>query len=536
MPAEAHAPKLHGKTSSYKRPPPARMLNQLDYARPVDCNDPPCSEQVHILLGAQNEARVLFATHNDLTPSKVTFWDSATKINQTATGTSHTYSQLLYYAYGLLNPDIGVPAISPHELAQLQSTVAWAINPATGKPGSYYVNRTQPEMGLGAYNNPREFYTSPLIHSVTLRDLKEGHTYFYSVAGRESTFVFTMPPAFGSAAYPLTFGLTADIGQTSVSAANVERLEKILARDEPNAGVVLLAGDISYSDGFYSRWDSFGRMMERFASRVPVMTTGGNHEVGDGEAWQSYNFRYPMPYEASGSSSNLWWSRDIGPVHVVALCSYAATSHESLQYRWLSRDLSSVDRARTPWVIVMMHSPWYTSSDVVEMKETGWVIGHVAEAELMRRDMEPLLYAHGVDIVLSGHIHSYERINPVYNFSSTACGPHYLNLGDGGNREGVIIPWLEDQPEWSAFRESSFGVGSLRIVNSTHAHYKWERSACESSDGMKEHISFDEHCISVAFNVTDPSEFPTATSDSAWIVRSESRKLISTDSVVTLRF
>ena len=38
-----------------------------------------------------------------------------------------------------------------------------------------------------------------------------------------------------------------------------------------------------------------------------------------------YNARYPMPFRPSGSVSNLWWSRDIGPTHVVSLCSYAAT-------------------------------------------------------------------------------------------------------------------------------------------------------------------------------------------------------------------
>ena len=102
--------------------------------------------------------------------------------------------------------------------------------------------------------------------------------------------------------------------------------------------------------------------MEPLSSQIAVMTTGGNHEIGSSEAWQSYNFRYPMPHRSSNSPSNLWWSRDVGPAHVIALCSYAATHSTSLQYKWLSRDLAAVDRSVTPWLIVMMHAPWYNSN------------------------------------------------------------------------------------------------------------------------------------------------------------------------------
>ena len=54
-----------------------------------------------------------------------------------------------------------------------------------------------------------------------------------------------------------------------------------------------------------------------------------------------------MPHASSRSPSNLWWSRDVGPAHVIALCAYAATQPDSLQHRWLARDLARVDRAVT---------------------------------------------------------------------------------------------------------------------------------------------------------------------------------------------
>ena len=49
------------------------------------------------------------------------------------------------------------------------------------------------------------------------------------------------------------------------------------------------------------------RMMEPLSSQIAVMTTGGNHEIGSSEAWQSYNFRYPMPHDHQARPPT-WWS------------------------------------------------------------------------------------------------------------------------------------------------------------------------------------------------------------------------------------
>ena len=65
----------------------------------------------------------------------------------------------------------------------------------------------------------------------------------------------------------------------------------------------------------------------------------------------------------------------------------------------------------------MMHAPWYNSN-----------AGHQGESELMRRHMEGLLYAHRVDIVLSGHVHAYERVHAVYDGCRDECGPVCLSL------------------------------------------------------------------------------------------------------------
>ncbi len=49
-------------------------------------------------------------------------------------------------------------------------------------------------------------------------------------------------------------------------------------------------------------------------------------------------------------------------------------------------------------------------------------------------------------------------------------------IGDGGNREGLAGDWRYPQPDWSLFRESSYGHGVLDLVNASHAHWQWVRN------------------------------------------------------------
>lgn len=103
-------------------------------------------------------------------------------------------------------------------------------------------------------------------------------------------------------------------------------------------------------------------------------------------------------------------------------------------------------------------------------------------------------------------------MNRVYNYTLDPCGPVYITIGDGGNIEKVDVDHADDpgkcpspgdnipefggvchmyfssgpakgkfcwesQPEWSAYRESSFGHGILEVnhclLNLPFIFYKW---------------------------------------------------------------
>nr|GEX79984.1 probable purple acid phosphatase 20 [Tanacetum cinerariifolium] len=311
-------------------------------------------------------------------------------------------------------------------------------------------------------------YTSGDIHDVVIGPLNPSTVYYYCFSpGSTPEYSFKTPPG----QFPIKFAVSGDLGQTGWTKTTLEHIS------QSNYDMLLLPGDLSYADTLQHLWDSFGRLVEPLASQRPWMVTQGNHEVEKipvihKTPFTAYNARWHMPYEESGSTSNLYYSFEVSGVHVIMLGSYTDCDSGSDQYRWLESDLKKVDRSKTPWLVVLIHAPWYNSNTA-----------HQGEKESvdMMESMEGLLYEAHVDVVFAGHVHAYERFYRVYNEKADNCGPVHITIGDGGNREGLASKYKEPQPTISAFREASFGHGELEMVNATYAKWSWHRNDDDES-------------------------------------------------------
>ncbi|ESR65537.1 hypothetical protein CICLE_v10008345mg [Citrus x clementina] len=264
------------------------------------------------------------------------------------------------------------------------------------------------------------FYRSGKIHHTVIGPLEHDTVYFYRCGRQGPEFEFKTPPA----QFPITFAVAGDLGQTGWTKSTLDHIGQC------KYDVHLLPGDLSYADYMQHRWDTFGELVQPLASARPWMVTQGNHEKESipliMDAFQSYNARWKMPFEESGSNSNLYYSFDVAGAHLIMLGSYADYDEYSDQYRWLKDDLSKVDRKKTPWLLVLLHVPWYNSNEA-----------HQGEGDGMMAIMEPLVYAASVDLVLAGHVHAYERSIRVNNGKPDPCGAVYITIGDGGNKEGL---------------------------------------------------------------------------------------------------
>ncbi|GLT89966.1 hypothetical protein SLE2022_079210 [Rubroshorea leprosula] len=306
-------------------------------------------------------------------------------------------------------------------------------------------------------------YTSGQIHHVVIGPLKPNTIYYYRCSyDYTHEFSFKTPPPL----FPIKFAIAGDVGQTGWTNSTLQHIA------QSNYDIMLLPGDVSYADTVQPLWDSFGRLIEPLASQRPWMLTEGNHEIETirfihSTPFTAYNARWRMPFEESGSTSNLYYSFEVAGVHVVMLGSYTDFDPNSDQYKWLRGDLAKVDPQRTPWVVVNIHAPWYNSNTA-----------HQGETESvdMKKYMEGLLYQARVDVVFAGHVHAYERFSRVYNGTEDKCGAVHITVGDGGNREGLVKDYIDPKPEISVFREASFGHGEFEVVNATHALFTWHRN------------------------------------------------------------
>uniref|UniRef100_A0A803PFI2 acid phosphatase n=1 Tax=Cannabis sativa TaxID=3483 RepID=A0A803PFI2_CANSA len=319
-------------------------------------------------------------------------------------------------------------------------------------------------------------------------------------------FSFKTPPPLGPDV-PYTFGVIGDLGQTYDSNQTLEHYVS-----NPKGQTMLFVGDLSYADHYEfhdnRRWDTWARFVEKSTAYQPWIWTAGNHEldlaseIGENVPFKPYMHRYHVPHKAAESTSPLWYSIKRASAHIIVLSSYSAYGKYTLQYNWLEKEFQKVDRSVTPWLIVLVHSPWYNSNTY-----------HYMEGESMRVMFEPWFVQNKVDIVFAGHVHSYERSERISNIQynivnglstpvKDPSAPIYITIGDGGNIEGAASNFTEPQPSYSAYREASFGHAILDIKNRTHAYYTWHRNQDSEAVAADSLWIYNRHYFPVEENTT----------------------------------
>jgi PKD repeat protein len=397
-------------------------------------------------------------------PAGAPAWNTNTALHESSNGSSPSYGTLLDVtprALPLLHAGVnllaagvwnsGAPASTDLVLVPLLSAEKTGVVTRgpylqMGTPTSVVVRwRTDVALsGAVAYGVEPAVLTSSVLdptpateHSVSLTGLSPSTRYSYAVgtagaipatADPSSSFL-TSPPAGTSV--PTRIWILGDSGSADANARAVRDAYTHFASGvAPNLWLML--GDNAYPDGSDPAYQSaVFDMYPEFLRQAVLWPTLGNHDgVTADSATQTgpyYDiFTLPRAGEAGGvpSGTEAYYSFDYGNIHFVCLES-SETSRASggAMMTWLQEDLLSNNQ---PWVIAYWHHPPYSKGSHDSDTES--------ELVEMRQNALPILEEAGVDLVLAGHSHSYERsflIDGHYGLSTTFGETMKKDGGDG---------------------------------------------------------------------------------------------------------
>ncbi len=283
-------------------------------------------------------------------------------------------------------------------------------------------------------------------HSVKVTGLEADTKYYYTIGNSSdmlqgsSSNYFTTSPTYNTSR-KLSFSAFGDCGKPANSIQSAT-LNAYLSYTSGNpAELMLLLGDNAYSTGTDAEYQAnfFNTYGPTLLKNHILFPAPGNHDYGNVPETQANpniayfkNFTTPTNGECGGVPSNsaAYYSYNWGNVHFLSLDSHGNESGNSFrlydtlsnQVKWIKADLEANTR---PWTIVYWHHPPYTMGSHNSDTES--------ELVYMRENLLRILERYGVDLVLCGHSHDYERsyllkdhfgnessFNPTLHTSSTS--------------------------------------------------------------------------------------------------------------------
>ncbi len=276
--------------------------------------------------------------------------------------------------------------------------------------------------------------TNVVEHEVTLFNLNPATIYEYQIFTDNQQFLvdqnLRFPSPIGRKDSIFSFFAVGDIGEPVEEGGTPDALAKALVPYVDSLKFGLLLGDIIYPDGKSEDYDS--NLFQYFGAVfpfVPVFTILGNHD------WHEPEENYVREWKLPGNEH--YYSFDYGNAHFVGLDTKMGDVlyDSAAQVKWLEADLASIGDQQD-WKVVFLHHNGRSCTYKNDYKS---VVG-----------LYPIFEKYGVDLVLNGHAHTYERLNPMDGEGQVveramSTNSHYqapegfisITAGSGGKLRGV---------------------------------------------------------------------------------------------------
>lgn len=280
-----------------------------------------------------------------------------------------------------------------------------------------------------------------MLHTGRLAGLRPGTAYRYRLrnvpALPEVVYHFRTLPAGN---VPFTFTVWADVQNAwPVFRQNIAAMRTVI----PDAAFTVGVGDLMEDAYRVGPWRDLLRTLTPLAAETPAMLIPGNHDY-DGcsdDLQPEHRTRYLY---ATPDPCNFAWTA--GNARFIALDPNAffptGIPKESAAYCWLIDEMNGAAWKQATWRFLFIHQPPFAQ---------GWP-GYQGDLPI-REMLEPLYEKHGIDFVVSGHAHDYERLTREYGEQKV----HFVIVGGAGG--GLEVGPMSDEPKMDrVIRRHHFGV------------------------------------------------------------------------------
>lgn len=341
-------------------------------------------------------------------------------------------------------------------------------------------------------------------HEIVITNLGPDTKYFYEIldesdniiVGGEPDYYFNTNPVRGTAnntriwvlgdsgaggmEFPGSFAFNRNAGN---KAREVKTGFYNWNSGSDHVDLMLMLGDNAYQNGLGGEYEhGVFKLFEDSLRNSVLWPVVGNHEFGlesitfTNSVLQTgihyNNFTLPRAGEAGGSlsGSEAYYSFDYGNAHFICLESLVSDpSFVDSMKSWLMSDLSTTINDGQKWIIAIWHHPPYSKGT-----HNTDNVSREPESTLIREEILPILETHGVDLVLIGHSHAFERamfIHGHYDVSSTFDKSKMtIDTGDGDETgtdgayiksglEGTVYAVTGSASVLGSFRSFSFVEG-----------------------------------------------------------------------------
>ena len=255
-------------------------------------------------------------------------------------------------------------------------------------------------------------YQAVNVNSVTLGGLVAGTTYEYQVAAGDNWPEATESFTAGTADASQKFFVLGDIQADDMT--NITRIFEKLRADGYDFGIQ--TGDaVDAPTNFAELSGVVGLLNAEQLGSADVIHVLGNHEfAGDGNADIAGSV-FALPAHSPGS----YWSTTYGNVYVAVVNYSGSAGDMKTAMEWMVQDAQA---SNATWKILTVHQPaYYTNASGGNAPMTAYIPAAAEEA--------------GIDVVFSGHDHSFARTNPLKGGEIDAeNGVYYYICGSSGEK------------------------------------------------------------------------------------------------------